>query len=153
MKPHPLTSYRQGRRYLLLTFGLIVLAVAIYFGPQLREQEPDYYNPARTALVNARLRFEASLGHEEALITQLRMAHEELDAAITQLSRAADLDPADRARIEGLRADLQAIERTDRQGETSAARLQESYRDLLTQMDALITDMENRKRDSSQPPE
>lgn len=127
--------------------ALAVVAAATYFGPQLREQEPDYYNPARTALVNARLRFESSLGHEQALINQLRLAHEELDSAITQLSRAADLDPADRARIEGLRTGLQAIERADRLGETTAAGLQQSYRDLLAQMDVLIRDLENRGRE------
>jgi exonuclease VII small subunit len=126
--------------------GILALAAVSYFGPMLREQEPNYYNPARTALVNARLRFEESLGHEQALITQLQMVREELDSAITQLDKAADLDPADRARIKTLRSSLLLIEPHDGLREPSSNELHQSYRDLLAQMDALITDLDNRSR-------
>ena len=126
--------------------GIIALAAAIFFGPALREHEPDYYNPARTALVNARMRVEESLAHEQALIAQLQMAHEELDSAITQLARAANLDPADRARIEALRSSLLSTERPDRLGEISSDKLYQSYRDLLAQMEALIADLDKRTR-------
>jgi len=140
------TVKQRRRRYLVLGMGIIVLAAVIFFGPALREREPNFYNPARTALVNARLRFEESLGHEQALISQLQMVHEELDSAITHLGKAADLDPADRARIEALRSSIQSIERPDALVESSANELHQSYRDLLAQMDALITDLDNRTR-------
>ena len=86
------TAARTRRRYVVLGLGIIAMVAAIYYGPSLREQEPDYYNPARTALVNARMRLEESLGHEHALIAQLQMAREELDSAIANLARAADRD-------------------------------------------------------------
>ena len=134
------------RRYVVIVLSIIALAVAIFFGPALREQEPDYYNPARTALVNARLRFEESLGHEQALITQLHMLREELGSAIAELEKAANLDPADRARIESMRSDLLSIEHPEKPGELNPNELHQSYRDLLAQMDALITEIDNRSR-------
>ena len=146
LNPPPQTTEHRRRRYVVLGLGIIALVAVIYFGPVLREQEPNYYDPARTALVNARLQLEESLGHEQVLIDQLKMAHEELDSAITQLATVADLDPAYRARIEALRASLLSIENPDRPGEKSPEKLQQSYRDLLAQMDALITDLENRGR-------
>ena len=103
--------------------GIIVLAAAVYFGLVLREQEPNYYDPARTALVNARLLFEESLGHEQVVIDQLQKAHEEQDSAITRLAEVADLDPAYRTRIESLRASLLSLENPDRLGETSTEKL------------------------------
>ncbi|MEJ2094573.1 MAG: hypothetical protein P8X93_05255 [Gammaproteobacteria bacterium] len=142
----PQTEEHRRRRYVVLGLGIIALAAAIYFGPLLREQEPNYYDPARTALVNARLQFEESFGHEQVLIDQIQLAHEELDSAITQLARVAELDPAYRTRIEALRASLLSIENTDHPGETNPEKLQQSYRDLLVQMDALITDLDNRGR-------
>ena len=140
------TARHRHRRYVVIGLGILALAAVIVFGPALREQEPDYYDPARTALVNARLRFEESLGHEQALISQLQMVREELDSAITQLGKAADLDPADRARIEELRTRLQSIGRSGTLGELSSYELHQSYRELLAQMDALIADLDNRNR-------
>ncbi|MGD8629740.1 MAG: hypothetical protein PVH38_03065 [Gammaproteobacteria bacterium] len=134
------------RRYLVLGAGIFALAAVIYFGPALREHEPNYYNPARTALVNARLRFEDSLGHEQALITQLQKVHKELGSAIAELDKAADLDPADRARIEAMRAGLLSLEHPANPGELSLNELHQSYRDLLGQMDTLITELDNRSR-------
>ena len=143
--PRQTVKFRR-RRYAVLGLGILALVAVIFFGPALREQEPNYYNPARTAIVNARLRFEESLGHEQALIAQLQMVHEELDSAITQLGKAADLDPADRARIEALRASLQSIEHPDSLVALNSNELHQSYRDLLAQMDALIADLDNRTR-------
>jgi hypothetical protein len=144
--PRLQTVKQRRRRSIVLGTGILTLAAVIYFGPMLREQEPNYYNPARTALVNARLQFEESLGHEQVLLTQLQRVREELDSAITQLGKAADLDPADRARIEELRASLQSIEHPDGLVDLSANELQQSYRDLLAQMDVLISDLDNRSR-------
>ena len=137
---------RRRRRYLVLGAGIIALTAVVAFGPALRKQEPDYYDPARTALVNARLRFEESLGHEQALITQLHMVREELGSAIAELEKAADLDPADRARIEAMRSGLMSIEHPDKPGELNPNELHQSYRNMLAQMDALITEIDNRSR-------
>lgn len=134
------------RRYVILGLAIIALVAALYFGPAFREQEPNYYDPARTALVNARLLFEESLGHEQVLVDQLQMAHDELDSAINQLSKAADLEPAFRTRIASLRARLLALEDPDSPGETSPEKLRQSYRDLMAQIEALITELDNRGR-------
>ena len=137
---------RRRRRSLVVGLGVIALIALLYTGFEFRDREPNYYTPARTALVNARLRFEESLGHERALIAQLDKAHQELDSAIDKLAMAANLDPADRVRIEALRSSLQSIESDDRLGETSPRKLHLLYGDLLAKMDTLITDLENRPR-------
>lgn len=141
----PAVNHRR-RRYLVLGLGVIVLAAVGYFGPALREQEPDYYDPARAALVNARLRLEESIGHEKALLVQLQRTREELDAAIAQLEKAADLDPADRARIERLRSRLLSIESPDSTGAMNSKNLHASYQELLGQMESLIKEMDSRTR-------
>ena len=143
---HYQTLKHHRRRYVALGVAVFALAAVIFFGPTLREQEPNYYNPARTALVNARLRFEESLGHEQALITQLQMVREELGSAIAELDKAADLDPADQAGIKAIRAGLLSIEHPDNPGEPGTNELHQAYRDLLDQMDALITELDNRSR-------
>jgi len=137
---------RSIRRYTLVGSGIVALGLLIAFGSSLRDQEPNYYSPARTELVNARMRFEESLAHEQALIEQLRLAHQELDAALAQLSKAVELDPAHRVRIEGLRSRLLEMEAADRRGEMSPEDLQASYRQLLAQMDALINELQNQGR-------
>ena len=142
------TEDHRRLRYMVLGLCIIALAAAVYFGPALREHEPNYYDPARAALIKAQRQFEESLVHEQVLIEQLKMAHEGLDSAIAQLAKVADLDPAHRSRIESLRKSLQSIENqnsTD-SGETNPEKLQQAYRDLLAQIDALITDMDNRRR-------
>jgi hypothetical protein len=142
------TVENHRRRYVVAGLAIIFLAAVIYFGPALREREPNYYNPARTALVNARLRFEESLGHEQALISHRQLAREELNSAITQLAKAEDLDPADRARIEALRSSLLSIENPDRPDELSSKKLHQSYQHLFAQMEALITELEKQEHQS-----
>ena len=142
----PQPENHRRRRYVVLGLGFVILVAVIIFGPMLRKQEPNYYDPARAALINARQQFEESLAHEEVLLEQIRMAHEELDSAITQLARVADLDPSHRSAIESLRASLLSIENPDHPEETSPEQLRQSYRDLLVRMDALIKDVEKRSR-------
>jgi acyl-CoA reductase-like NAD-dependent aldehyde dehydrogenase len=75
------------------------------------------------------------------------MIREDLDSAIKELGKAADLDAADRTRIEALRSSLLLIEqRPDDLGELSSNELHQSYRDLLEQIDAMITELDNRSR-------
>jgi hypothetical protein len=62
------------------------------------------------------------------------------------LDKAADLDPADRARIEAMRAGLLSLEHPANPGELSLNELHQSYRDLLGQMDTLITELDSRSR-------
>lgn len=139
--PEQMEGHRR-RRYIVLGLFIAVLAAILYFGPMLRKQEPNYYDPARVALINAKQQFEESLVHEQVLIDQLNMARAELDTAISQLARVAALDPAHRAGVESLRANLLALENPEHPGTTSPEQLKQSYRELLMQMDALIKDMD-----------
>ena len=93
------TEDHRRRRYVVLSLGIIAVAAAIYFRPALREHEPNYYDPARATLIKAQRQFEESLVHEQVLIDQLKMANEDLDSAIAQLAKVADLDPVHRSRI------------------------------------------------------
>jgi hypothetical protein len=130
-------------RYLVLAFAILSVGLAIYIGLAIREEGPDYYAPGRAALINAKYKFEESLVYEQALIEKKRMAHEEIILAIDQLAKAEDLDSADRARIEGIRASLIAIDRADYSDGTSPGQLQKQYREVLNQMDILISKTEN----------
>ena len=140
------TEEHRRRRYVVLGLCIFALAAAIYFGPVLRKHEPNYYNPVRASLIKARKLFAESLVHEQVLSDQLKMAHEELDSAITRLAKVADLDPAYRARIESLRASLLSLENPDRPKDESPEKLQQAYRDLLAQMETMIADLDNRGR-------
>ena len=134
------------RRYFVLGLVILSVSVAIYTGVLIREQEPDYYAPGRAALINAKRKFEESLVYEQAFIEKKQMAHEEIILAIDQLAKAEDLDSADRARIEEIRASLLAIDETDYPGETSPGQRQKKYREVLNEMDSLITNTENHTR-------
>ena len=140
------TEGSHRRHYVILGLGIIALATALYFGPELRDREPNYYDPARAALLNARQRFEESMVHEQELISHRQIAREELKSAITELARAANLDPADRARIEDLRSSLLSIESPDSPEQAGSQNLHQSYHALFEQMEALIADLEDRSR-------
>lgn len=134
------------RRYVVAGLLIATLAIVISIGSVIRKQEPDFYAPGRAALVNARLRFEESLAHEQALIKQQRIAHEEMNLAISQLADAENLDPASRSQIEDIRTSFLAIEKATSMNETSPKNLQQQYRNLLDQIDALISRLESRSR-------
>ncbi len=134
------------RRYLVLGFAILSLGLAIYIGLGIREKGPNYYAPGRTALINAKQKFEESLVYEQALIEKKRMAHEEIILAIDQLAKAEDLDSADRARIEDMRASLLEIDNTDYPSETSPIQLQKQFREILNEMDIMISKTENNPR-------
>lgn len=136
------TNHR--RRNMVLVLGGIALIVAIYFGPAIRQHAPDYYDPVRADLVKATLMIEDSLTHEQALIEHLKMAHEELDAAIARLTTVADMDPGHRSSVESLRASLRSMEDPDYIRNTSPEKLRQSYREILAQVDALIRSMDSR---------
>jgi hypothetical protein len=119
------------------------IAVSIYLGSVLHDMEPDFYQPVRTALVTARQRIEQAYGHEATAIRELRLAHGELDAAITALNKAP-VDPADQRKLETLQMRLQSLEDVGRLEHTSPEQLQQSYHDIISQLKALITRLESR---------
>jgi hypothetical protein len=140
--PEPL----QKRHLVFIVVAVILLAVAIFFGLKIRDQEPNFYTPGRASLVNAKRKLAESLYHENAIIKERRLAHEEIDAAITLLTSAENLDPTDRSSINDLRARLEGIEQADREGEISQNKLQGMYKELLEQINSLIKRLEEYPR-------
>ena len=139
-------GWKRFRRYIMLGFVILSVGLAIYIGLEFRENGPNYYAPGRTALINARLKFEESLAYEQAVLVEKQKAHKEIIQAIDQLAKAEDLDPADRSRIEDMRQTLMAIDKADCNGGASPEQLQQQYHDLLNEIDTLISNTENYPR-------
>lgn len=138
----PDPSEQQRPRWpIVLIIVLLLGGLVIYTGTVIRRKEPDFYAPGRAALVNARRNFEESLVYEKALLEQKRMAHKEMTLAIDQLAEARNFDPADRDKIEDIRARLQALDTADCQQATSPKQLQQQFRELLNEIDSLIGEM------------
>lgn len=129
-------------RNLALVVGVIAIAGVIYLGFMLHESGPNYYQPARVALVSAQRQLAESYSHEKALLEQLRIVHNELDAAMGDLQKAEYLDHADQREIESLRLRLKALEDAKQLSHTTPEQLQESYQSLTAQLDALINRLE-----------
>ena len=138
--PDP-SDQRRPRWPIVLVIAILLGGLAIYAGTIIRKKEPDFYAPGRAALVNARRNFEESLVYEKALLEQKRMAHKEMALAIDQLAEAKAFDPADRDKIEDIRARLQAMDKADCPQTASPEQLQQQFRDLLNEIDSLISEM------------
>jgi chromosome segregation ATPase len=125
--------------------AFLVLAIGIagfmYLGSVLHNREPNYYQPARKALVNARERLEQSYTHEETAIKELKITHRELETAIAALNKAR-VDPAYQKKIATLRTRLQALEDIERLEQTSPRQLQQSYHQIANQLSVLIEKLE-----------
>ncbi|MEJ2452876.1 MAG: hypothetical protein P8103_01785 [Candidatus Thiodiazotropha sp.] len=126
---------------LLLTVGLLLLVAVLGLGLVVRQYEPDYYKPARVALVSARQQLEASYIPEQALLANLQTAHRDLQQAILSLQQA-ELLSADRQEIESLRRSLLALQDPNRLTSTTPQQLQQSYRRIEDQLNALIARIE-----------
>lgn len=136
-------SQQQGRPYMFVALFILTLLVMLIAGLLLRDNKPDFYDPGRAAIVNARMHLEESLGLEQALIEQQRMAHAEINKAIAQLDKAETLDAEDYSRIEQVRQQLLAIEKADSQREENPGELHKQYKDILDQMESLISRLQN----------
>jgi hypothetical protein len=127
------------------TVAFVFLAIAIagfmYLGSVLHDKEPNYYQPARKALVIARQQLEQSYTHEATAIKELKITHRELETAIAALNKAR-VDPAYQRNIETLRIRLQALEDIERLEQTSPKQLQKSYHEIADQLSALIEKLE-----------
>jgi chromosome segregation ATPase len=127
------------------TIAFVFLAIGIagfiYLGSVLHNREPNYYQPARKALVIARQQLEQSYTHEATAIKELKITHRELETAIAALNKAR-VDPAYQRNIETLRMQLQALEDVERLEQTSPKQLQQSYHEITDQLSTLIEKLE-----------
>jgi len=146
MIPTP-PSTRWGRWFITLFLLILVLALWLLF--LLHQSEPNYYQPARAALVAARHRLHEYYSHESVIIQELRKARNELEATISLLNKAEDLDPADQQRLDALRLQLRQLEDVKQATHMSPEQLHTSYRAVAEGLDELIHKLEM----STHPPE
>lgn len=132
-------------RRVLIAATVIGFVGLIYIGLAIRHTEPDYYRPARSALVAARQHLEMSLGQETALLEQLQESHKNLESAIAALDEAS-VDPNVRDDVAALRVRLRALEDVNRLQNTDPQQLRESYRAISHQLSALIDNVERRQQ-------
>jgi hypothetical protein len=136
---------RIPKRNLLFVAAGLGLAAAVYFGWLMRANDPNFYEPARSAVVDVRFHLSEIYAHEAAAIEQLRLVHRDLGDALDQLSKAALLDTEDRQELEQLKARLQELEKAAIRTAVTPDQLKHSYRALSHDLDALIGRLEHRK--------
>ncbi len=134
---------RQLLRALIIAVVIIGGAILTYIVLDARDTRPNYYAPARTALVTAKERFEVAFGEESNLLNYLQETHRDLENAIAALEQAR-IDPELRHDIDTLRLRLRALEDMKRLQHTTPEQLKQSYHEIGAQIDALIAKLEKR---------
>lgn len=132
---------RQLLRTLLIVVVVLGAAIVTYLMLNARNSAPDYYVPARTALVTAKERLEVSYGEEANLLTLLQQTHRDLETAVEALDQAS-IDPELRNEVDTLRLRLRALEDVKRLEKTTPEQLKNSYHAIEAQLDALIAKLE-----------
>jgi chromosome segregation ATPase len=126
----------------------IIVAGAIGFSALLPAEQADstgalapahdLYNPARTALVNARRQLAETFRQEEDILRQRQRVHEELDESLTLLANARQLDPAMAEPIEALRKRIAALEQDPCASRLDSETMKDLYDRLLADFETLI---------------
>ncbi len=98
----------------------------------------DIYNPARTALVNARRQLAVTFVQEQDIMEQRQRIHRELDESLKLLADAQKLDPTMRRPIEELSTRIATLESDPCATQLHGKTLKELYDELLTDFEALI---------------
>jgi len=143
---------RQRNLFELTLLAVLTLAVTAYVlldtigeplaaGHELlvaQDEEHDLYNPARTALVNARQRLSESFSQEQDILEQVKRVHEELDESLRLLARAEEIDPNVKAQVDALRARLTALEDERTLSGMDEQELRDIYQALLRDFEELI---------------
>lgn len=136
-QPSSPETAKRLHRVLSVLAGLAALAITGYLALMLHESQPDYYQPARTALVTAKQRFAVSYSEENDLLESLRQTHQDLTSVISKLDDAG-VDPAYRADLEHLRARLQQLTDVQYLEQLSSPQLADEYSAIEAEFDALI---------------
>jgi len=129
-----------GFLVMALILGSIVLVFDLY------QDRPDYYEPVRSSLVEARLHLTASYDRERDLLRQVHSVHRELEAAIRFMEQAERAEPADRKELAALRERVQALEDVQKTEQMSASELFRTYQALIEELNALIRKHEKRSQ-------
>ena len=98
----------------------------------------DIYNPARTALVNARRQLAETFRQEQDIQIQRERVHRELAESLKLLENAEQLDQAMRAPIDDLKQRIAALDQDPCGSRHEGKSLKELYDELLADFEALI---------------
>ena len=139
VEPKPLGRILRRVFVILL---LLTLIPALWLAFLLHDEEPNYYRPARAALVVARHRLNEYYSHESVIIQQLRKAHIELDAAMSMLNKAENLDPSDKKRLDSLSLRLRRLKDVKQAALMSPDQLHDSYRAVAEELDEITHKLE-----------
>ena len=134
-------STRYWRRGLAVVL-VLALILTLWLALLIHDTEPNYYQPARAALVVARHRLNEYYSHESIIIQQLREAQVELDAAMSMLTKAENLDPTDKQHLDALRLRLKQLDDVKQATRMNPDQLHDSYRAIAEQLDELIHRLE-----------
>jgi septal ring factor EnvC (AmiA/AmiB activator) len=134
-------AVRRRRRRLRIA-AAVALPVLLLGGVLLLSDRfhkaPDYYDPARAALVEANLHLNEAYNYEQDLLTQITNAHRELSTAIRYLQQAEDAEPKTKREIDALQARLTALEDREQTKSLTPADLHATYRALTEEIEALV---------------
>jgi septal ring factor EnvC (AmiA/AmiB activator) len=99
----------------------------------------DLYNPARTALVNARKQLAESSRQERDILERIKRMHTDLDSSLALLANAGDLDPSMQDQIGDVRKRLAALQDRPSLCPMDSTSSLLVYDQLLDDLQALIT--------------
>lgn len=126
---------RLGQRSVIVLLTIVVLILS---GNYLYRHRPNLYDPVRTDLQDASRQLEIYRQDRDLFLQEKQRGTNALRAAITQLQKAATLDPNDIDEINSISADLVRLELRARNGEVSSKELHRSYQVLVERVDRLI---------------
>ncbi len=101
-------------------------------------QAHDIYNPARAALINAQRQLAESYRQQQDVLARTARMHKELQTSLALLTKAEQLDPANKATIEALRSRLAALEDRPTLCPMDSQSSLDVYSQLLDEMQTLI---------------
>lgn len=132
------STHRRRNRRLLLALCLILLSGALLL-PLIDAWRPDFYQPARPALTQAKIHLSAYYVAEKFLLTELSETHQELAATLDLLDKAkTQLAAADRRLLERLRSRLHRLEDDRVTKRLTPQALHQLYRQLAGELEELI---------------
>lgn len=129
------------RKILSLSLLLAAVAVSAPFIYDLLRDRPNFYDPARTALVAAQRNLSEAYAHvaeERQLLEQVKAAHQDIRDALALVDQAERLDPADKAAIDALQAQLARLEDDGRILQMDDEQVRSVYQGISEQLQTLI---------------
>jgi hypothetical protein len=133
---------RSAAGFLVAALGVGAVLLVLEFNQGTR----IFSDPTLGDLLRARSHLNRSYGPERQLLSELRTAHRELDAAISLLAAAEQADPAAGQKLDELRSNLEALETAKGKEHMTAEDLDALYQHLRGQIGGLIDARQESRR-------